>query len=37
MQILHPFTGSIREYSDAISDPGHHRPDSCCCPNKFRL
>ena len=29
MQILHPFTGSIREYSDAISDPGHHRPDSC--------
>jgi len=29
MQILHPFAGSIQQYSEAISDPDLHRPDHC--------
>src|SRR6202050_2837786 len=29
MQILHPFTGTIQQYIDDISDPGLHRPDPC--------
>lgn len=29
MQILHPFAGSINQYAEAISDPGHFRPDHC--------
>lgn len=29
MQILHPFAGSIQEYSEAISDPDRYRPDHC--------
>ncbi len=30
MQILHPFTGSIQQYSQQISDPSSDRP--CRCP-----
>jgi hypothetical protein len=29
MQILHPFAGSIQQYSEEICDPGRHRPDHC--------
>ncbi len=29
MQMLHPFTGSIQQYSEAISDPDRYRPDHC--------
>ena len=29
MQILHPFVGSIQQYSEEISDPDRHRPDRC--------
>ncbi len=29
MQILHPFGGSIQQYSEAISDPDRYRPDHC--------
>lgn len=29
MQILHPFAGSIQQYSEQISDPDRHRPDHC--------
>lgn len=29
MQILHPFTGSIQEYCEAISDADRYRPDHC--------
>lgn len=29
MQILHPFDGSIQQYSEAISDPDRYRPDRC--------
>jgi transposase-like protein len=29
MQILHPFTGSIQQYFQEISDPDRHRPDHC--------
>ena len=29
MQILHPFAGSIQQYSETISDPDRHRPDHC--------
>ena len=29
MQILHPFAGSIQQYSEAISDPECYRPDHC--------
>ncbi len=29
MQILHPFAGSLQQYSEAISDPDRYRPDHC--------
>jgi hypothetical protein len=29
VQILHPFAGSIQQYSEAISDPDRYRPDHC--------
>jgi len=29
MQILHPFTGSIQQYREQLSDPGRYRPDHC--------
>jgi hypothetical protein len=29
MQILHPFAGSIQQYSEEISDPNRYRPDHC--------
>lgn len=29
MQILHPFAGSVQQYTEAISDPDRHRPDHC--------
>lgn len=29
MQILHPFTGSIQQYFEQISDPNRYRPDHC--------
>jgi len=29
MQILHPFAGSIQQYSEALSDPDRYRPDHC--------
>ena len=29
MQILHPFVGSIQQYSKEISDPDRYRPDRC--------
>ena len=29
MQILHPFAGSIQQYSKEISDPDRYRPDHC--------
>jgi hypothetical protein len=29
MQILHPFVGSIQQYSEAISDLDRYRPDHC--------
>ena len=29
MQMLHPFIGSIQQYSEAISDPDRYRPDHC--------
>lgn len=29
MQILHPFVGSIEQYSQEISDPDRYRPDRC--------
>ena len=29
MQILHPFAGSIQQYSEEISDADRHRPDHC--------
>ena len=29
MQILHPFSGSIQQYVEAISDGGRYRPNSC--------
>ena len=29
MPILHPFTGSIQEYEEAIADPSRYRPDHC--------
>ena len=29
MQIVHPFVGTIQQYSDAISDPDRYRPDHC--------
>ena len=29
MQILHPFTGSIQQYLEELSDPNRYRPDHC--------
>src|SRR5213594_3380053 len=29
MQILHPFVGTIQQYSVAIADPDRYRPDHC--------
>ena len=29
MQILHPFSGSLQQYEEAIADPDHDRPDHC--------
>jgi hypothetical protein len=29
MQILHPFTGSIQQYFEEVSDPNRYRPDHC--------
>ena len=29
MQILHPFSGSIQQYAEVISDCDRYRPDSC--------
>jgi transposase-like protein len=29
MQILHPFAGSIQQYSEALADPDRYRPDHC--------
>ena len=29
MQILHPFAGSIQQYSEALCDADRHRPDHC--------
>jgi hypothetical protein len=29
MQILNPFTGTIQQYLDEISDPDRYRPDHC--------
>ncbi len=38
MQIVHPFTGAIQQYSEAISDPDRYRPDRCPqCEAQCRL
>lgn len=29
MQILHPFSGSLQQYDEAIADPDCYRPDHC--------
>ena len=29
MQILHPFSGSVRQYEEEISRPDRYRPDHC--------
>ena len=29
MQILHPFSGSLQQYDDAIADPNRYRPEHC--------
>lgn len=29
MQIVHPFSGSIQQYNEKISDPDRYRPNSC--------
>jgi Domain of unknown function (DUF6431) len=29
MQILHPFTGSIQQYLEQLSDPARYRPEHC--------
>lgn len=29
MQILHPFSGSVTQYAEEISDPDRHRPGHC--------
>ena len=30
MQILHPFAGSVEQYTEQLADPDRHRP--CACP-----
>jgi len=38
MQILHPFAGSVQQYSEQLSDPDRYRPDHCPqCQAKHRL
>ena len=38
MQILHPFTGSVRQYLEQLADPDRHRPAHCPqCPAKHPL
>jgi hypothetical protein len=38
MQILHPFAGSIQQYSEEISDPDLYRPAACpLCQVKYPL
>src|ERR1017187_9169278 len=29
MQILHPFTGSVQQYLEQLTDPDQHRPAHC--------
>ena len=29
MQMLHPFTGSVQQYTEQLSDPNRHRPAHC--------
>jgi hypothetical protein len=29
VQILHPFAGSIQQYTEEIADPNRYRPDHC--------
>jgi len=29
VQILHPFSGSLQQYDEAIADPDRYRPDHC--------
>jgi hypothetical protein len=29
VQILHPFSGSLQQYEEAIANPDHDRPDHC--------
>jgi hypothetical protein len=29
VQVLHPFAGSIQQYSEEVSDPDRYRPDHC--------
>lgn len=38
MQILHPFSGSVEQYLEQLSDPDRYRPASCPqCPAKQPL
>jgi len=38
VQILHPFAGSIQQYSEQIADPDRYRPDHCPqCQARCRL
>lgn len=38
MQILHPFTGSVQQYNEQLSNPDSHRPSSCPqCQDKHPL
>ena len=29
MQILHPFAGSLQQYTERLADPDHYRPGHC--------
>jgi len=29
MQILHPFAGSVQQYTEQLADPDRYRPDHC--------
>src|SRR5947209_12054637 len=38
MQILHPFAGSVRQYTEQLADPDAHRPGRCPqCQTKHPL
>ncbi len=38
MQILHPFTGSVQQYTEQLADPDSHRPGHCPqCQTKHPL